>query len=295
MVRWFARPYVAGDTLESGLDAADRLLKGPEVLTTLDLLGEDVTRPEQVQANVSVYEQMIDALAGDPRFQAAPARPSVSGKPSAFTCSGREAAGELLVRLAERARERGVALTIDMEDRHWTDLTIDWSVDLFRKGYDVGTVLQTRLNRTEADLARIPEGMRLRLVIGIYPEPADIAVTDKRVMKARMVDYARRLLDAGVFVEFASHDLEFVEEFVRDVAPQAPDRCEVQMLLGVPRGRFREALKRGDFGPALPLRIYVPFAIGWADATAYLRRRMEESPSVAWLALRNFFAARSDR
>jgi hypothetical protein len=34
----------------------------------------------------------------------------------------------------------------------------------------------------------------------------------------------------------------------------------------------------------------VPFANGWDDATAYLRRRLAESPSVAWLALRNLLA-----
>jgi len=30
--------------------------------------------------------------------------------------------------------------------------------------------------------------------------------------------------------------------------------------------------------------------VSWTDATAYLRRRMKESPSVMWLVLRNFFS-----
>ena len=73
------------------------------------------------------------------------------------------------------------------------------------------------------------------------------------------------------------------------------DRYEFQMLLGVPRANFRRRLQAGEVGPKIPLRLYVPFAIGWDNATAYLRRRMRESPSIAWLVIRNLFAGRSNR
>ena len=295
LVRWFARRYVAGDSIESGLAIADERLRSDGVLTTLDLLGEGDTSEAQVRQNIQAYRDLIKVLGTDPRFSHAPTRPSISVKPSAFTAGEPGDAWAPLEALAELAHEHAVAMTIDMEDRAWTDLTIEWSVGLFRRGFDVGTVLQTRLERTEADLEAIPEGMRLRLVIGIYPEPAEVATTDKRVMKERMVIYARRLLERGTFVEFASHDLEFVERFVSDVAVAAPERCEVQMLLGVPRGEFRRRLQAGELGAKMPLRLYVPFAIGWDNATAYLRRRMEESPSLIWLVLRNLFSARGNQ
>ena len=173
--------------------------------------------------------------------------------------------------------------------------TIERSCELFQRGYDVGTVLQTRLNRTEADLEKIPAGMRLRLVIGIYPEPSEVAIQDKREMKERMLRYSARLLERGVHVEFATHDDHFVQRFAQEVAPAAPDRCEVQMLLGVPRARAYRSVRDGSWETPLPVRIYVPFAIGWDDATAYLRRRMEESPSMIWLVLRNLARRRSDR
>jgi len=290
LVRWFARPYVAGDSVDAALAVAAEGLARDGLLTTLDLLGEDVTDPGRVAGSVATYRSLIDTLADDPRFADPAQRPSVSLKPSAFTAGDHEAVRDPITSLAEHAARRGVALTIDMEDHRWTDLTIDLSVELFRKGFDVGTVLQTRLHRTESDLARIPEGMRLRLVIGIYPESADIALTAKRAMKERMVDHAARLLRAGVHVEFGTHDEEFVERFAREVAPAAPERCEVQMLLGVPRRAQQRRLREGAYGPPLRVRLYVPFATSWADATAYLRRRMAESPSVAWLVLRNLFA-----
>ncbi len=292
MVRWFARPYVAGDSMESALDVAASLHADHGLLASLDLLGEDVHRQSEVDATVGVYERLIDAVAADARYAGTRQRPSVSLKPSAFTTGAIEAVRDPVRALARRAHERGIALTIDLEDRRWTDLTIDVTVELFKEGIDVGTVLQTRLHRTEADLEKIPEGMRLRLVIGIYNEPADIALTAKRPMKERMLAYARKLLDRNVFVEFGTHDEEFLERFVKEVAPAAPDRCEIQMIYGVPRRKITQRLKAGEFGIVLPLRKYVPFAEGWTSATAYLRRRMEESPSTMWLVLRNLLSRR---
>ena len=143
---------------------------------------------------------------------------SVSLKPSAFTTGEMERVIEPLTALAERSHEKGVPLTIDMEERRWTDLTLDLSIGLFERGFDVGTVLQTRLFRTAKDIERIPPGMRLRLVIGIYPEPEEHAITHKREMKELMVTQARRLLERGCFVEFATHDEEFIERFAREVA-----------------------------------------------------------------------------
>jgi len=287
MVRWFARPYVAGDSLDKALDVAAALWRDKGILTTLDILGEEVKEKARVDANVKLYASVIDALARDARFADRATRPTISLKPSGFTAGSHEEARGPIAELAAHAHDKDVALTVDMEDRRWTDFTIDLAVGLFQEGKDVGTVLQTRLNRTEKDLARIPPGMRLRLVIGIYPEPLDVATTDKWAMKERMLSFARRLLQRKVLVEFATHDQPTVERFVREVAPLDPDRCEVQMLLGVPRTDLLERVRRGALGPALPVRLYVPFANGWDDATAYLRRRMAESPSMAWLVLRN--------
>jgi proline dehydrogenase len=289
MVRFFAAPYVAGESVEEALDVAARLLERKNVLTTLDLLGESVTDEAQVDSNVEIYEELIRAIARDDRFSTAKSRPTVSLKPSAFTTGEQRRVIEPIQRIADTARRSNVALTIDMEDRRWTDLTLELAVDLFQRGFDVGTVLQTRLNRTESDLARIPPGMRIRLVIGIYPEPPEAAISDKQEMKLRMIEYAKVLLAKNVFVEFGTHDEPCIERFAREVAPLAPERCEVQMLLGVPRSTLQDRLQSGEAGPKLPVRLYVPFAIGWKDATAYLRRRMDESPSMVWLVLRNLW------
>ncbi len=294
LVRFFARPYVAGDSIQAALDVADEIRRDKQLLTTFDLLGEDVDTEKKVAANVEVYEQLIQRVADDSRLRVGEYQPTVSLKPSGFTAKDQDDVRERLAHLVRFAHERQVGVTIDMEDRDWTDITIDVATALFREGLDVGTVLQTRLHRTEADLEKIPEGMRVRIVIGIYPEPPDVAITDKNEMKERLLTYAKVLLHQGCFVEFGTHDEAFIERFAREVAPAAPDRCEVQMLLGVPRDEVIGKLTSGDFGVTLPVRLYVPFAVGWSDATAYLRRRMDESPSMIWLVLRNIAARRRE-
>lgn len=288
LVRIFASPYVAGDDMKTALDAAGDLLTQRGLVSTLDLLGEHVTRPEQIEQNEQVYSRLVRAIVNDARFGDPAARPSVSVKPSAFAIGeAREAAFVPIRRLAEEAKELGVRLTIDMEDHPWTDVTLEHSIAMFEEGLEVGTVVQTRLHRTEKDLERIPAGMRIRLVIGIYPEPDDIATTDKTLMKQRMLTAAETLIDRGVYVEFATHDDPYVEEFVTRIAAKNPALAEVQMLLGVPRKSLQDKIVSGELGPVVPVRVYVPFAIGWDDATAYLRRRMAESPSMVFLVLRN--------
>lgn len=290
LVRLFAGPYVAGDSMSHALDAAARLWTERGVSSTLDLLGEDVRDEDQVEKNVGAYLALIEAVAKDARLTGAARPPSVSLKPSAFTTQDQADAFPRIKRIAEAAHKAGLALTIDMEDHRWTDATIEASVQLFKEGLDVGTVLQTRLHRTREDLSKVPSGMRIRLVIGIYPEPETIATRDKLEMKDRLLEHARELLARGVYVELATHDERYVERFVREVAPMAPGRAEIQMLLGVPRAKLERQLREGAFGLSLPVRLYVPFAIGWSDATAYLRRRMDESPSMVWLVLRNLLA-----
>jgi len=293
LVRLFARPYVAGDSLARAMDTAAALLAERGLWTTLDLLAEDIEDRQTAERNEQTYFAMVDASAGDPRFPASSDRPTLSMKLSSYTTSpldqDGDAAGaaEAVTRICERAAERGVKLTLDMESRHWTDFTLDLLGELWARGHHhVGGVLQTRLDRTEQDLDRLPPGIRVRLVIGIYEEPARVATTDKRVMKERLLTYGEELLRRGHYVEIGTHDEVFVRRFVDEVAPRVgagPDRFEIQMLYGVPRDRLLQELR----GRGIAARLYVPFALGWPMAIAYLRRRLDEYPAMMGLVLKN--------
>ena len=294
LVRFFASPYVAGDSLGKAIEVVQKLQRERGLLATLDLLAEDIRTDDQARQNLEAYLQMVDAAAAIPLA----ARPTLSLKPSSYTTKplqhGGDAAGsrEAMYAIARKAKEHGVAVSIDMESRHWTDFTLETLRQMHAEGLThVGAVLQTRMNRTERDLDSLPKGCRVRLVIGIYREPAEVALTDKPAMKERMLVYAERLLQRGHYVEFASHDDSYVRRFVEQVVPKAGvgrDRFEVQMLYGVPRERFLADLRR----QGIVARLYVPFALGWDMAIQYLRRRLDEYPAMVWLVTKNMFLRR---
>ncbi|MEO6596104.1 MAG: proline dehydrogenase family protein [Planctomycetota bacterium] len=296
LVRFFAKPYVAGDSLEKAMQVAVKLRRERGLLATLDLLAEDIRTEQQAQRNLATYLAMVDAVAVS-EF-AADERPTLSLKPSSYTTrplqDGGLAEGSLaaIQKIARRAADKGVSLTLDMESRHWTDFTLQAVRSLHAEGHHhVGCVLQTRLHRTEADLEKLPPGLRVRLVIGIYREPSEVALLDKPAMKDRLLQFADRLLRAGHYVEFASHDAAYVRRFVEDVVPKTgvgPDRFEIQMLYGVPRDRFLADLQR----QGIRARLYVPFALSWEMAIQYLRRRLDEYPAMVWLVSKNLLLRR---
>lgn len=294
LVRFFAKPYVAGDSLEKAMEAVRRLRAERGLLSTLDLLAEDIREQGQVDRNVQAYMDMVDAAAAAPAAD----RPTLSLKPSSYTTQplheGGDAAGsrEAMWQIIQKAAAFDVDVSVDMEGRQWTDFTLDALQRFHAEGVrNVGCVLQTRLNRTEQDLAALPEGVRVRLVIGIYQEPSEVALTDKAAMKARLLEQAEALLERGHYVEFATHDVQCVRRFLEDVVPRTgvgPDRYEIQMLYGVPRDRFLADLLR----QGVKCRLYVPFALGWDLAIEYLRRRLDEYPAMMWLVTKNMFLRR---
>ncbi|HEX5052424.1 MAG TPA: proline dehydrogenase family protein [Planctomycetota bacterium] len=295
-VRFFAKPYVAGDSLAKAMQVVVKLRRERGLLSTLDLLAEDIRSEEQARTNLATYLQMVDVVAASGLDEGE--RPTLSLKPSSYTTrplhNGGDAAGSLAAirQIAQHAAEKRVGISVDMESRHWTDFTLQAVRALHAEGHrDVGCVLQTRLHRTEADLATLPPGSRVRLVIGIYREPSDVALQDKAAMKERLLVFAERLLRAGHYVEFATHDSAYVRRFVEQVVPAVgvgPDRFEVQMLYGVPRDRFLADLLR----QGIRARLYVPFALSWAMAIQYLRRRLDEYPAMVWLVSKNLVLRR---
>ena len=165
LVRFFAKPYVSGDSLEKALVACANLETSRRLQSSLDLLAEDIETEAQCKANLDVYFKMVDQLATDPRFADSATRPTVSMKPSSYTTKSMDKGGDgegaeaALMAIVKRAAERGVRCTIDMESRHWTDFTLDVLRRMHAEGLtNVGGVLQTLLNRTEQDIETLPEG-----------------------------------------------------------------------------------------------------------------------------------------
>ena len=269
IMRRLASRYIAGETLEDALAKLRELARRghPGIL---DVLGENVRTPEEAKAAARVYEQGAAALA------AAKLDVYVSVKPTHLGLALDEGlALELFSGLASRCAELSLRMRVEMEDHPTTDATLRL-FEALRKRFDaVGIVLQSRLFRTPADVdALAPGPLDVRLVKGIYLEPASIAHVEPEPIRAAYVEIARKLFARGARVGLATHD-EGLGERCLEVARElnvAKERYEFQVLLGV-REELWERWKRAGH----VVRVYVPFGPEWR---AYSQRRLRKNPQI---------------
>ncbi len=284
LVRTFASPYIAGKGIASGVAKADALHAGQGLFSTIDLLGEEVFRREDVEATVQVYCQMIEALLGRPYA-------SISLKPTQLGIHDGEAyCQDNLRRIVAAAAPHGQHITLDMEDRHFTDVTLRMFQALRDEFDNFGIVLQSRLFRTPNDIRALHvKPCKVRICIGIYREPAEVALQEKADMKEQLFEQVQLLLEHGHYPEIATHDEPLIRRCLAHLDQRGVprDAYEFQMLLGVPRGELQqEIVQRGQI-----MRLYVPFAEDWKYAVHYLKRRLAGNPAMALMVLRNFFGS----
>ena len=270
IARHFASRFVAGETLDTAIEAARRLNEDG-ISASLDLLGESVTNRAEAAAARDEVLRILDRIA------ATGADANVSIK---LTQMGLDLDYDLCRENAERvldkAREHGIFVRLDMESSAYTDRTLSLFHDHLHPKYQglVGVVIQTSLRRSSEDIDRlIATGARVRLCKGAYAEPPSVAFPDKRDVDAAYATLAERLLERGEYPAIATHDEELirhVEEYVaRRELPAS--RFEFQMLYGVRRDLQLELRKKG-----YNVRVYVPFGTEWYP---YLMRRLAERPA----------------
>jgi proline dehydrogenase len=316
-IKFFAKPYIGGESEDKVIEEAKRVYQENKFLSTLDALGEDVKSIGDINTYVSIYLELIRKVVKiSGLFSDLYTQPSISLKPSCFVMIEKNPDGTLnhakmdwegcyenIHKICSYAKEQKVRVTVEMEDRQWTQFTLDTYFKLLDSGLDnVGTVLQTRLFRSKEDVKLFDNRSRVRIVIGIYNEPAEAALTDKRKMKDLMIEFSKVLFEKGVFVEFATHDEEYIKRFLQEVViPNkiTNDKYEIQMLLGVPKENLQKDLMSGKYLESLApelknsmdtkinFRLYLPFAQSWENALAYCRRRLIENPNIATYGLKH--------
>jgi proline dehydrogenase len=284
LVRIFAAPYIAGKGIASGVAKADDLHARQGLSSTVDLLAEEVFLREDVEATVQVYLRMVEALKDRPYA-------SISLKPTSLGINESEAyCQDNLRRIVAAAAPHGLRITLDMEDRHFTDVTLRMYKAIRSEFDNFGIVLQSRLFRTTDDIQVLhAKPCRVRICIGIYREPADVALQDKADMKAKLFEHVQLLLDHGHYPEIATHDEPLIRRCIDylDKRGVPKDAYEFQMLLGVPRAEIQqEIIQRGQI-----VRLYVPFAEDWKYAVHYLKRRLAANPAMALMVMKNMFGS----
>jgi proline dehydrogenase len=271
VVRPLSRRYIAGPGLDDALETI-RALAGAGRSATVDVLGEQLTTRAQVEALMDEYRRALDAFARD-RVDA-----TLSVKMTALGLSlDPDLCAENARTLVAAAHERSLAVELDMEDSTTTTATIDVYRALREQGFDnVVMALQAYLRRTLADVrALAPLTPRVRLVKGIWIEPASVAYTDYETIRANYARLLDELFGMGAFVAIASHD-EWIHWRALELIDRhgaGADAYEFQMLLGV-REHLGDALVADGHG----VRVYVPYGADWH---AYSVRRFQENPRLA--------------
>lgn len=322
LVMMLAAPYLAGKKASDALDKAHQVYRENRFASTVDILGEDATSAEDCESSVQNYKNLIDLIAANPVPVSNPlAQTTVSFKPSMFSILSPAAesaskqteldnAYHRIESIVAHAKAKNIRVTLEAEDHNWTDFHLDTYFSLINAGYlNCGTVIQSRLFRTKNDIRKFDDRMRVRMVIGIYIEPSNIALTQKPDMKKVAVDYAAELLSRGTYVELASHDTDCMQNFIDNaVLPnRAPaDKFEIQHLLGVPRKEIQQAYASGKHFIAMAetqsgarrehladlarsgalIRMYLPFGTDNV-AGPYCKRRLKANPNMIGFGIKN--------
>ena len=259
--------YIAGPSLDDALRVV-RKLNAKRKLATIDVLGEDVTTPDEARALAGQYH---DVLA---RVDEEGLDSNVSVKLTGF---GLELDYDLcrdnLESVVADAAARDNFVRIDMEDSSTTDRTLQLYRELHAEGLDnLGVVLQAYLRRTLSDLPGLDN---VRLCKGIYVESPEIAFREYEAVRANYVRCLEALVEQGSYAAIATHDEHLIREGLRIVRAAALDRerYEFQMLLGVRPDRADELVADGH-----RVRVYVPYGSHWYE---YSVRRLQENPKMA--------------
>ena len=270
LARKFASRFVAGETVESAIEAV-RTVNPKGITASLDLLGESVTQESEAGSARDTYLGMLDRIA-ETRVNS-----NVSLK---LTQMGFDISEDLCLAnmrtILDKAKALNTFVRLDMEGSAYTQKTLDFfSQKLFGSYAAVtGVVIQSCLRRSPQDIDRLIEmKARVRLCKGAYLEPPAVAFPEKRDVDRSYVELMKRLMANGNYPGIATHDERIITE-AKDYAKREaidPSRFEFQMLYGVRRD-LQERLRREGWN----MRVYIPFGTQWYP---YLMRRLAERPA----------------
>jgi proline dehydrogenase len=276
-MRLGAARFVAGETLDQCVAVLRRLAdQGLHANTTL--LGESVRDGAEAEAVAEEYGTILERL----HEEQLPCNVALK-----LTHLGLELDEELAYANVERvvqvAERLGNFVRIDMEQSSVLDATLRIYRRLREAGHEqVGTVLQSYLLRTEADLeSLLPLRPNLRFVKGAYLEPPEIAYRDKADVDAAYRRLVETALTGGAYAAIATHDETLIEHCLAFAEREGigRDRFELQMLYGVRPGLQLDLLRRG-----YKVLVATPFGPEWYP---YLMRRLAERPANLGFFARN--------
>ena len=194
MVGYFAKKYIAGESLQEAIDAIMRL-NDEGYLCTLNILGEHLSDIEDSTEYVTGYRDALSMII-EKNLNA-----NISVKLSQV---GLGIDDEVCLRnikgLLKMATEANNFVRIDMEESIYTTKTLEIHSKLLSLKQNVGAVIQAYLRRSEMDVTELSKiKANVRLCKGIYIESEEIAFKDKDMIRKNYVILLEILLKGGSY------------------------------------------------------------------------------------------------
>lgn len=278
LVKVFAKPYVAGETLQDQIRVI-QALNAQGFMVASGILGEFVTRREESEQAVRDYQQALDEIAARKLDSTIHTKPTHLGLKL-----DKEFCFENMRRILEHARRYGNFMRMDMEDSPCIDDTLEMYYRLREEFENVGVVIQARMRRSLSDVRKLAAvKANVRLCKGVYIEPREIAYTDFRIIQENFIVLLEELLSAGCYVGIATHDEMLIWNAYRMIEHfrLEPNQYEFQMLHGVEPLLRRLVREQGH-----RLRVAVPFGPNWYP---YSIRRLRKNPAIAGYVFKAVF------
>ena len=275
---FFARRFVAGETLADALSAA-RQFNSKGIHTTLDHLGEDVTNKRKARKATKTYISILDNIHKHNIDANISVKLSQIGLAIAKRFALRQAS-----QILRRAQKYRLFVEIDMEGSRYTQDTFDIFFDLLGRSKNVMLAVQAYLYRSEDDVKKIiTKKGKVRLVKGGYKEPVSIAFVEKEETNRNYTILMKMLLQRRVFLAIATHDEKIIEEARRFIKRKkiSKNMFEFEMLYGIHRDLQEELAREG-----YKVSVYVPYGREWFP---YFWRRLRERKENLLFVLKHLF------
>lgn len=276
-VKRATRRFLPGETAEEAI-AEGINLQGSGIQTTLTLLGENVTRPEEADAVVEHYLEVLESV----RVKGLDAEVSVK-----LTQLGMDQGADGARRRLER-----LVRSCDPESLVWVDMEgsayVDGTLDIFRAvradHQNVGLCLQAYLLRTKSDLESLmPLHPAIRLVKGAYKEPPDVAFPRKVDVDQNFIRLTNTLLRARSEQRagrpvLGTHDPRMIAEANRMAYELglSKDAYEIAMLYGIQAAEQERLARTGH-----TVRVLLSYGEAWFPW--YMRRLAERPANVGFV------------
>ena len=280
----FSKRYIAGETIDDGLQAS-KLLNHKKIEVTIDLLGEFISNLDEAEDNKIKYFEIIE------RFTGEGVKGNFSLKPTMFgLLIDKDVCYKYIREIVALAASKNSFVRIDMEDSQ----CVDMEIEMFRKlqkefPKNTGLVVQAYLRRTLKDLKNLDDlnseeaPLNFRLCKGIYVEPENIAYKKYGEVRQHFLEDLEYMFQNNMYAAIATHDKYLVDKSLQLIEKyKVPkNRCEFQMLFGVTPELRQSVIDRGHL-----MRVYVPFGKHWFN---YSTRRLKENPKMAQQIIKALF------